>query len=458
MSGPGVFDRVSATIPTNTGVVMVGTEKGIALRFGATDDLDGYGVVSGVKTIALVIRPTANTKLLQDDGADVLEISGGVYVASGMTATYVNNVSSTTAPSDVWQLVIAEFSGGVSFATDLEIDVTAATDIAVVWMSDEISATARADLYADFLRRYHISKPMETNKGTVDQIVSWSAAANLRADGRTVSSGDLDGLNVASGSVVAVEGGKQGDNEILGPERNTDSNAIANIDGVEADNDPSPVWFNLNLNGTGANIFENQSSYVSLGNYAFHAESNDTPTHDARIFHAIQLYESLQHGKTYKLSIDARHVGIGGDWAVGIGTFSNSTTLLIATLTSSDIIFTTYELYFTHVKDETDNLVIKENSLTNDGGVYIDNFSVKEVISPIQKQVVALENTTLQIQGINLSEFVGNGWIKSLGGSLSAEAGQTVDAATNVSYTDNTLTITLTAGQTLTGIAITPTE
>jgi hypothetical protein len=70
------------------------------------------------------------------------------------------------------------------------------------------------------------------------------------------------------------------------------------------------------------------------------------------------------------------------------------------------------------------------------------------------KQIRCTSNGTLKVYGVNLSEFVGNGYIQSLGGSLSADAGGTVDAASSVSFADNTITFTLTAGQTITNFVI----
>lgn len=421
--GTGSFrDRISTTLPNHTEVVMTSTEKGTAARFGATGDMYDYGGVFGVKTIAMIIRPTGDTKLLQDNGVDVLEISGGIYVASGMTATYVNNVSSTTAPSNVWQFIIAEFPVGVDFATDLEIGVTGSTDIAAVWMIDSLyTATQRENEYSDFQGRYHIVKPMVTNRGANDMIISWFAADLLSADNRIIEAGNnVGGLMVASGSVLAVDAGIEDSEEVLGANIiiNGDFSSgltdwVISGDWVVINEEASLTW-----NGTNSNI--QQRNIPELFNIALWKLT----------------YEIKETG-------DLNFIFASANFAIGDG--------------SLPITVGVHELYlFSYGGFTFDNLAFRVESGTIGHTLAIDNISMKKVLSPFERQIVALENTTLQVNGIDLSGFTGNGWIKSLGGSLSSEAGQTVNDATNVSFTDNTLTITLTAGQTFTGIVITP--
>lgn len=330
--GTGSFkDRVSDTLPTNTGVVMSVTEKGTAGDFSANvnlnyGDIQINGLPQAAITMILKIRDNTvlNYALRKSSGSDYFLLDGQTI---GRIFILFNNSGSsslaripiTAYPENDFFLLHINFDGsGAANADRIKVYVNGGSqitlsfsgtipstlpdmsgsplylgansitpyslkgEIAEVLISDTLASSAtRASDYADFLRRFHIMKPMVTNRGAAGQIVSWSADTQLRADGRTVTSGDLDGLRVASGSFDAKE----------------------NADG---------------------------------------------------------------------------------------------------------------------------------------------------------KYVECATNGTLYIQGIDLSAFIGNGYIQSIGGTLSSEAGKTVDAATGISFADNTVSITLTAGQTFSGIVITP--
>lgn len=153
-------DKISGVIPVNTSVIFRRMEKGHTAYFSSTADLDGFGVIAGVKTIAMVIKPTADTKLLQDNGADKLEITGGDISGTGLTEGTVNTVNTDAVVNNTWSLVIAEFSGGIDFSTDLEIDVTANIDIMNVICYDEIlSALQKSKLWDEFNHLNAISTP-----------------------------------------------------------------------------------------------------------------------------------------------------------------------------------------------------------------------------------------------------------------------------------------------------------
>jgi hypothetical protein len=320
--GTGSFkDRVTGTLPTNSDVVMAVGGEGTVGRFGGVNALD-YGRLPTLEvndfSIVIIEKNTHdNFGVLFSEGVKLSE-NKGVLILWGNTSTmlriYVGTLTPKTFPippiRGQWNLYIFTVDGVecklyanniLYTVSDLAAPLSAYDttgvalgerqdvgsqknigDIALVKKYSHIlTANERAELYQEYLRRTNILKSMVVDRGTSDMIVSWSADDHLRADGRTVTTGDLDGLHVASGSFQAKE------------------------------------------NASG-------------------------------------------------------------------------------------------------------------------------------------KSIECLTSGTLQIQGIDLSEFVGNGWIQSLGGSLSAEAGQTVDDATNVSFTDNTLSIALTAGQIFSGIVITP--
>lgn len=163
-----------------------------------------------------------------------------------------------------------------------------------------------------------------------------------------------------------------------GPELYTTANAVSDPAGAEAD--AITGWNPIGLNGTGSNVFESQSSEVNTGSYAFHANSNDTPTALARAYITAPLTNPplyLVNGDEVKISFSARHVGTGGDWRIGLGAASTGADHAIAELTSSDITWQDYELEFTYDSTYT-YFAMCENSATNDGGVYLDNLSFRK--------------------------------------------------------------------------------
>jgi hypothetical protein len=153
-----IKDNISGTIPTNNGVTIQVAQKGRSCYFDS-DDLDSYGSIAGVKTIVFWIKHSGDTKLFQDNGADKLEISSGNITGTGLTQNYVNNVDTDAVENNNWQLIISEFSSGIDFSTDFEIDPTANIYISRVILFDEvISSTQRQKLYNEFRNSFNISK------------------------------------------------------------------------------------------------------------------------------------------------------------------------------------------------------------------------------------------------------------------------------------------------------------
>jgi len=169
-----------------------------------------------------------------------------------------------------------------------------------------------------------------------------------------------------------------------GAELNTESNAIS--DGGGNETDATTGWTSVGLDGTGANVFESQSSVKYIGSYAFHTDANDTPTANCRIWKDIGTDFSLQNGEQYYIELYARHIGTGGVWACNIGADNDGvpkTTDLrdvnnSANIESSEVTFIRYSRIFTY--DATYRyLAIREASAANDGGVYVDNLSIRKI-------------------------------------------------------------------------------
>ncbi len=70
------------------------------------------------------------------------------------------------------------------------------------------------------------------------------------------------------------------------------------------------------------------------------------------------------------------------------------------------------------------------------------------------KYIECVTGGTLLLKGVDLSGLTGNGYIQELAGDLSGDAGGTIAAASNVSWAQNILTLTMTTGQKLRSLAI----
>ncbi len=159
----------------------------------------------------------------------------------------------------------------------------------------------------------------------------------------------------------------------VNPELNNDQNAIL----VGADVNTTTNWGSVAL-GSGGNQFISQSGVVNGSSFAFLANSNPNPLSGARFTRDILNGFSLEIGKSYTINVDLRHIGTGGAWFFVL---SSAGTLLpnmitVANLTNTDTSFITYQLVFT----ATANTVFlggREDSGGNDGGIYVDNFSLK---------------------------------------------------------------------------------
>ncbi len=159
-----------------------------------------------------------------------------------------------------------------------------------------------------------------------------------------------------------------------GAELHTDANA-ASI-GNEAD--ATTGWTQGQLD-VGSNVFQSQSSEKSNGSYALEASSNDTPTSGARFYIDIGTDFSLISGAWYTLSASVRHIGTGDSWAMGLG--ATNTAVYSAwqkshVIETADAAFETIEFDFQY--DGTyPYFICREKNVANNGGVYLDAFSVK---------------------------------------------------------------------------------
>ena len=121
----------------------------------------------------------------------------------------------------------------------------------------------------------------------------------------------------------------------------------------------------------GANVFESQSTVTNTGAFALHADANDTPTTNAGFSSGI----TVDNGAVYRISWDWRHVGSGGLWTTQ---FEVDFPFQVD---NTDTTFTSHVHYLT-MANTTLNSLFKEFAGSNNGGIYMDNFSVKKVTFP----------------------------------------------------------------------------
>jgi len=164
-----------------------------------------------------------------------------------------------------------------------------------------------------------------------------------------------------------------------GSELNTTASAISDPNGNETDGVAG--WSESGLNGTGDNEFSSQETVVDEGDSAFKLSSHHTPTADARIHLDMQAAPfSFSNDDEGIITFRCRHTGEGannGEWGAFLASSNSGTNNEIVELEKTDDEFISVTFRWIHTANHR-YFVIKENSTDNDGGIYIDNLSVKK--------------------------------------------------------------------------------
>lgn len=162
----------------------------------------------------------------------------------------------------------------------------------------------------------------------------------------------------------------KGDVNGYGPELHTFANAISDPNGNEAD--AITGWSEFGLNGTGANVFESQSSVKHTGSYALRTSATDTPTAGARIWWA----PTLEDGATYFLYCWLRHIGdYAGAWRMWVDDGGGLD--VVHDIQVGDLTFSKVEYEFT-MSGTSCEIRFGESSGANAGGIYLDNLSLRK--------------------------------------------------------------------------------
>ncbi len=206
--------------------------------------------------------------------------------------------------------------------------------------------------------------------GTADEIVLVSGQKYVVTFDLVLNSGTAPDFDLAASlfaQAASVEGSQTsspGSNVFKFTCNRTATGVVGFINWTTATN-----YEITNLSVTTGNVFESQGAVVDTGNFALHADANDTPTSAA----LAQINLIVENGETYRLSGDWRHIGIGGLWRLDVeGAFTGRS------IGNSDTTFEEFVEYFVAVGASA-NIRFLESSGTNNGGVYYDNVSLKKV-------------------------------------------------------------------------------
>jgi hypothetical protein len=152
------------------------------------------------------------------------------------------------------------------------------------------------------------------------------------------------------------------------------ANALADPAGTEADSTSGITAGGL----SGGNTFASQSAVKNAGVYSIHAESNDTPTGSARVYFDLTAVKfNFVNDEEGKIEFDARHVGVGGIWSAYFASSTFGVNNLIDSVENTDITFLRYKYEFTYDANHR-YFNFRERGLLHDGGIYLDNISVKK--------------------------------------------------------------------------------
>lgn len=168
------------------------------------------------------------------------------------------------------------------------------------------------------------------------------------------------------------------------------ANAASDPAGTEAD--ATTGW----AKSAGAVALTSDSSVKSTGGFSIKAVFAGNGHNISFDLDAI-----LTVGKRYRLILDTRHLGSGGEVDVALGSTVSDNSNTLITLTNTDTSFQTLLLEFTH-SAASRYLLSREDSGTNDGGLYFDNISITEA-NPLNGDI------TGATVGVDAGRFLGVG-------------------------------------------------
>ena len=129
-------------------------------------------------------------------------------------------------------------------------------------------------------------------------------------------------------------------------------------------------------------VISTEETNVDVGLFAIEIESNTMPLGNDCGYITLTSNPNLDEGGVYRISAKIRHVGVGGNWKLGVIPVLTGEMVYTHEIESGDTGYEEKITYFTHNDVATKYFLAKENSVTNDGGVYIDGISIRQVTFP----------------------------------------------------------------------------
>ena len=504
------IDQVSKTIPTNTNVVFKRTEKGRAASFDGTADLN-YGNLSdlnfidgdfSVSYISKDIGSAENQRIISNGefivaGWEVFDSSGTITVRSYQSGTQNSVIGNYTEDSLYHQGTITRTGATVNIYVDNVLIISSVAFVSPANYSGNaiigrlesggynhigcipslkiynhvLTTQEREALYQKFLNTQTIESPVVTNRdttvgnfdGQTNSILITSATGIINGEftwmawikpntilgydtvisrntsqGLYLKNGELNYFylsdNLSGASVVANKW------QHIVVRRNADDTLSFFIDTIEATNHPSMILdgpstdLRIGNDLQATTFFDGSMSDVRLYGTALSDAEISTARNGLLVGSENYVYKLNEKGGTTAFdSIGSNN----GTWTNATNQYTNSR---LNTILNSD-----------GTNWNADG--VTQSNFVGDFKIDSGTFKVEE--DTTGKKITCVTNGTLKYQGLDLSEFVGNGYIERIDGDLSSDAGDTVDNATNVSFASNELSIAMTAGQILRNMTIT---
>ena len=174
-------------------------------------------------------------------------------------------------------------------------------------------------------------------------------------------------MNMTQHNFVAIFGGGAAAAR-YGPELIVAANAASDPYGNEAD--AVAGWVQTGLDA-GANVFESQGVVKNVGSYALHSDADDTPTSGAQFRYGLT---DMDITSEYKIEFDWRHIGTGARWSLQVGDNINN-----ESVENTDTTWAHVNTTFTPTGGIV--TVLFRETGANDGGIYLDNISIKKILS-----------------------------------------------------------------------------
>lgn len=150
--------------------------------------------------------------------------------------------------------------------------------------------------------------------------------------------------------------------------------ANATDDGGGNETDATTGW-----SGSSLGTFDSIDTAPQAGTYHI------TAVADSSIDTLTRGISGLSASTLYQLSFYARHNGTAsgnGEWRCYLsGSTAGNDTFITPILVKTDTTYAQYVKYF-YYNARQDSVVCQERNAANDGGIYVDNYSIKAVTSP----------------------------------------------------------------------------